>query len=83
MINDSKTNDLAEYVKRTAQIMDLAIAPEYLPRVIDNMTRMAQIAVLVTEFELKDKNIQFIRRASLQCLKNGKTRRHSSRRSRS
>jgi hypothetical protein len=34
--------------------MNLAIASEYLPGVIDNMTRMAQIAVSVTEFELPE-----------------------------
>ena len=54
MMNDEETNDWAEYVERTAQIMNLAIASEYLPGVIDNMTRMAQIAVSVTEFELPE-----------------------------
>jgi hypothetical protein len=50
-MND-QSNDIAKYVERTAQLIDLNIAPEYLPGVIDNMTRIAAIASLVTEFDL-------------------------------
>lgn len=45
---------MADYVERTAQLLNLSIAPEYLPGVIDNMTRIAAIATLVTEFELPE-----------------------------
>ncbi|OKH20166.1 DUF4089 domain-containing protein [Hydrococcus rivularis NIES-593] len=51
---NEKTLDVADYVERTAQLLDLSIAPEYLPGVIDNMTRIAAIATLVTEFELPE-----------------------------
>ncbi|AFY77457.1 MAG: DUF4089 domain-containing protein [Hydrococcus sp. C42_A2020_068] len=51
---NEKTLDVADYIERTAQLLDLSIAPEYLPGVIDNMTRIAAIATLVTEFELPE-----------------------------
>ncbi|MCU0536356.1 MAG: DUF4089 domain-containing protein [Hydrococcus sp. Prado102] len=44
--------DFANYVKQAAQLLDLPIAPEYLPGVVDNLTKMAAIAALVTEFNL-------------------------------
>jgi hypothetical protein len=52
-MNEQPT-DMADYVERTAQLLNLSIAPEYLPGVIDNMTRIAAIATLVTEFELPE-----------------------------
>jgi hypothetical protein len=44
--------DFVNYVKQAAQLLDLPVAPEYLPGVVDNFTKMAAIAVLVTEFNL-------------------------------
>jgi Protein of unknown function (DUF4089) len=48
------TNDFTEYVKQAARLIDLSIAPEYLPGTIENMARIAAVATLVTEFELPE-----------------------------
>jgi Protein of unknown function (DUF4089) len=51
----SETNvDFTNYVKQAAQLLDLPIAEEYLPGVVDNLTKMAAIAALVTEFNLPE-----------------------------
>jgi len=44
----------AEYVKQTAELLNLNIRPEYLPEVVDNFHKIAEIAVLVTEFNLPE-----------------------------
>ncbi len=49
-----KTANLAKYVEQAAQLMELSLTPEYLPGVIDNFTRIAAIASLVTEFNLPE-----------------------------
>lgn len=48
------TKALDEYVDRTAQAIDLPLAPEYRPGVVENFVRIAAIAQLVTEFPLPD-----------------------------
>ena len=52
-MNEIET-DWQEYVIQTAKLMQLKIAPEYLPGVIKNFDSLAEIATLVTEFELPD-----------------------------
>jgi hypothetical protein len=49
-----KTKALDEYVDRIAQAIDLPLAPEHRPGVVDNFVRIAAIAQLVTEFPLSD-----------------------------
>lgn len=49
-----KPLDIADYVDRMAELMDLPIDPEYHSGVVDNMTRIAAIAQLVNEFPLPD-----------------------------
>ncbi len=49
-----KTANLAKYVEQAAQLMELSLTREYLPGVIDNFTRIAAIASLVTEFNLPE-----------------------------
>ena len=46
--------NLANYVEQTAQLIDLPLAPEYRPSVVDNFTRIAAIATLVMEFPLPE-----------------------------
>ena len=46
--------NIKEYVEQTSIIIDLPIDPEFMPGVIDNLTRIAEIATLVTEFELPE-----------------------------
>ena len=53
MTNNQPSN-FSEYVKQMAQILDLNIAPEYLPSVIENFESIAAIASLVTEFSLPE-----------------------------
>lgn len=43
-----------EYIQKTSIIIDLPIDPEFMPGVVDNLTRIAEIATLFTEFELPD-----------------------------
>ncbi|MGH2412360.1 MAG: DUF4089 domain-containing protein [Microcystaceae cyanobacterium] len=45
---------MTEYVQQAAQLLNLPIALEYLPSVVDNWTRIAAIAPLVTEFTLPE-----------------------------
>jgi hypothetical protein len=49
-----KPFELADYVEQTAQLLDLPIAPEYRPGVVENFARIAAIATLVMEFPLPD-----------------------------
>ena len=46
--------EIKQYVEQTAKIINLSIAPESLPGVIDNFNRIAEIADLVNEFNLPE-----------------------------
>ena len=48
------TKDLDEYVDRLSGAIDLPLAPEPRPGVVENFVRIAAIAQLVTEFPLPD-----------------------------
>ena len=52
MMTDKKNS--TEYVKQTAELLNLNISPEYLPAVIDNFSKIAEIAALVIEFNLPE-----------------------------
>ena len=49
-----KPFELVNYVEQTTQLLDLQIAPEYLPNVVENVAKIAAIATLVIEFPLPD-----------------------------
>jgi Asp-tRNA(Asn)/Glu-tRNA(Gln) amidotransferase C subunit len=49
-----KKFDVAEYVDRTAAILDLDINPEYRENVIANFEKIHAIAQLVNEFPIPD-----------------------------
>ncbi len=49
-----KTLAPIDYVEQMAQMLQLPLAPEYLPGVVENFTRLAAIAQLVTEFPLPE-----------------------------
>ncbi|NEP08818.1 MAG: DUF4089 domain-containing protein [Symploca sp. SIO2C1] len=53
MSNDQPSN-VSEYVEQMAQVLDLNLAPEHLPGVVENFESIAAIAVLVTEFPLPE-----------------------------
>lgn len=44
----------ADYVEQTAQLLDLPIAPEYRPGVMENVARIVAIATLVIECPLPE-----------------------------
>ena len=46
--------NVEKYVEQTAQLIDLPLAPEYRPSVVENFTRIAAIATLVMEFPLPE-----------------------------
>jgi hypothetical protein len=46
--------NIAQYIEQAAGLIDLAIAPAYLPKVIDHFISLGAIASLVTEFPLAD-----------------------------
>lgn len=46
--------NIKEYIEQTSVIINLPIAPEFMPGVIDNLTRITEISTLVTEFELPE-----------------------------
>lgn len=50
----NKTINIKEYIEQTSVVIDLPIDPEYMPGVIDNLTRIAEISKLVTDFELTE-----------------------------
>ncbi|MDJ0662341.1 MAG: DUF4089 domain-containing protein [Crocosphaera sp.] len=52
-MNQNNIN-IKEYIEQTSVIIDLPIDPEFMPGVVDNLTRIAEIATLVTEFELPE-----------------------------
>ena len=45
-------NEIYQFVEQMAKLIDLPIAPEYLPGVVANMTRIAEIAQQVNEFPI-------------------------------
>lgn len=49
-----ETFDVAQYVDRTALILDLEINPEYRESVIANFEKIQAIAQLVNQFPLPD-----------------------------
>ncbi len=51
---DEKPIDFTTYVEQTAQLLDLPLAVEHLPGVVENFGRIAAIATLVMEFPLPD-----------------------------
>ncbi len=53
MMKDSLI-DMEQYVKQTATLINLPISPDYLPGVVDNLSRIREIAELVTELELPE-----------------------------
>ncbi|MBD2744554.1 DUF4089 domain-containing protein [Coleofasciculus sp. FACHB-1120] len=49
------TDDIAEeYVNLMAKLIDLPLAPEHHPGVVENLRKIAAIAQLVNEFPLPD-----------------------------
>lgn len=48
----NKEENGREYVLKTAELLDLTIDPQYLPKVVENWLAITKIASLVTEFEL-------------------------------
>ncbi|MDX2214609.1 MAG: DUF4089 domain-containing protein [Oculatellaceae cyanobacterium bins.114] len=44
--------DIENYVEQMALVLDLSLAPEHKPGVIDNFARTAAIAQLVLDFPL-------------------------------
>ena len=51
---NNENDQIAEYVDRMANLIELPIDPEYCPGVVANMTRIAQVAQLVNEFPLPE-----------------------------
>ncbi|MBD2462480.1 DUF4089 domain-containing protein [Oscillatoria sp. FACHB-1407] len=49
-----KILNFESYVEQMALVLDLPIAPEYKPGVVDNVARTAAIAQLVLDFPLPD-----------------------------
>ncbi|MDJ0716684.1 MAG: DUF4089 domain-containing protein [Prochloraceae cyanobacterium] len=49
-----KKIDWTDYVKQTAQLLKLNLDPEHLPGVVDNFTKIEEIASLITEFDLPE-----------------------------
>ncbi|WP_036483540.1 DUF4089 domain-containing protein [Myxosarcina sp. GI1] len=52
-MTEAKPN-YTEYVKQTAELMGLKLTPEYLSGVVDNFTRLSEVAALVMEFDLPE-----------------------------
>ncbi|CCQ49709.1 DUF4089 domain-containing protein [Crocosphaera watsonii] len=52
-MNNNQTN-LKQYIEQTSRIIDLPIAPEFMPGVVDNLSMISEIASFFTEFELPD-----------------------------
>ncbi|GAB4527074.1 MAG: hypothetical protein Tsb0014_07590 [Pleurocapsa sp.] len=53
-MTDNPTENWNEYIQNTTKLMQLKLTPEYLPGVVKNFNSLAEIATLVTEFELPD-----------------------------
>ncbi|MEL4893912.1 DUF4089 domain-containing protein [Crocosphaera sp. Alani8] len=52
-MNTDNTNT-QQYIEQTSVIINLPIDPKFMPGVVDNLTRIANIAALFTEFELSE-----------------------------
>ena len=52
-MNKNNVN-IKEYIEQTSVMIDLPIDPEFMPGVVDNLTRITEIATLVTDFELPE-----------------------------
>lgn len=48
------TKDYREYVQHTAKLMGLKLTSESFLRVVDNFNSLAEISILVTEFNLTE-----------------------------
>lgn len=46
--------DPVKYIEQMAQMLDLPLAPEHRPGVVENFARIAAIATLVTEFPIPE-----------------------------
>ncbi len=46
--------DIPNYIQQTSPIINLPISPECMPGVVDNLTKIAEISTLITEFELPE-----------------------------
>ncbi|HEY9675117.1 MAG TPA: DUF4089 domain-containing protein [Waterburya sp.] len=51
---DEQPIDITTYVQQTAQLLNLPLAPEHRPGVVENFSKIAVIATLVMEFPLPD-----------------------------
>lgn len=49
-----ETVDWRQFIEQMSNIIDLSIAPESEPGVVDNLKNIAEVAALVTEFSLDD-----------------------------
>ncbi len=47
-------NDIANYVEQAARWIDLPLAPEHHPGVVENFAKIAEISKLVTDFPIPD-----------------------------
>ncbi|MDJ0582881.1 DUF4089 domain-containing protein [Crocosphaera sp.] len=54
MNNNENNLQLKQYIEQTSIMIDLPIDPEFLPGVVDNLTKISEIATLFTEFELPE-----------------------------
>lgn len=52
MVNNP--DEIQKYVEQTALLINLPIDKESMPGVVDNLQRIAQLATLVTDFELPE-----------------------------
>ena len=50
----ARTKDYREYVQHTAELMGLKLTSESFLRVVDNFNSLAEISILVTEFNLTE-----------------------------
>lgn len=46
--------DWHQFIEQMSKLLDLPIAPESEPGVVENLKNMAEVAALVTEFTLPD-----------------------------
>ena len=51
---DEQPINITTYIQQTAQLLNLPLAPEHQPGVVENFSKIAAIAALVTEFPLPD-----------------------------
>jgi Protein of unknown function (DUF4089) len=46
--------DTLQFVEQMAELMGLSLSPEYQPGVVENFTRLAEIAAFVMDFPLPE-----------------------------